>query len=115
MPDCAEAGHPALDEEEGMHPAEVPVDVTKNPVGGAEDNRPARRETPRTAGTTKEEGAKLYPGLAKEPHTCLRKGCAAHSHMLSTRVCRVFTVLRPTTLEQRSERVSERASERASE
>ena len=39
MPDCDEAGHPALDEEEGMHPADaaVPVGVTENPVGGTED------------------------------------------------------------------------------
>ena len=39
MPDCDEAGHPALDEEEGMHPADaaVPVGVTENPVVETED------------------------------------------------------------------------------
>ena len=30
MPDCDEAGHPALDEEEGMHPADAAVLVGVN-------------------------------------------------------------------------------------
>ena len=76
MPDCDEAGHPALDEEEGMHPADVvvPVGVTENPVGGAEDNRPARREGPEEA-LRHNDRANVPKGVVEEPWHLTSRSC----------------------------------------
>ena len=62
MPDCDEAGHPALDEEEGMHPADAAV-----PVGVAENRWEERKTRRRPARTEGPEEARRHHDRANSP------------------------------------------------